>query len=229
MNRKFLAILGAGAVLVPASSAAAHDVEADVTCNTVRVFWSAFPGEDVFSAIEVEARSVSDPLHGGFVSETIEGVTGNGSTTIPFSPALVGDHEVEVELTYVSDIFGAVTSTNPVSCPQPPPPPSVPEPPLVPPTAPEPPSTPVPPTIEVPVLPPPDNPCPARLVTLVRSGKAGPKWVRIARERGCVKASSTRKGKPSKRCPGARVWTKTRSGKWTCRRLVGRGTPRVTG
>lgn len=72
----------------------------------------------------------------------------------------------------------------------------------------------------------PDNPpCSAKLVRLVRSGRAGRKWLEIAYARGCVKV-----GKPTRLCPRrSLVWVKRPNGTWTCRRLVGRGVPGVTG
>lgn len=74
-------------------------------------------------------------------------------------------------------------------------------PPVTPPTAPEPPSPssqqpPTPPIVLVPqpVLPGPDNPCPAAMRNVYRT-KAGPRWVREAVARGCVKV------KRAKKCP----------------------------
>lgn len=230
------------AVGIAAPIASAHTVDAEVGCDTVRVTYRSFPSW-VPTNFTVRARSISDPLRGTLFSPPFSfeqpwagpgvdtGLSASGERTIPFSPALVGEHRVEVRVDYASDVTSSQTFIlSTPDCPKPPAPvpPSVPD---VPPTAPEPPANPVPPVappVSEPRLPAkPDNPCPPKLVRLVKSGKAGKKWVKIAYARGCVKVPA----RPTRRCPKvSQVWQQRANGTWTCRRIVGLSEfPAVTG
>lgn len=104
--------------------------------------------------------------------------------------------------------------------PKPPAPTPTPEPPTTPPTAPEPPSN-----VTLPPLPAkPDNPCPASLVRAVNSGKAGPRWVREAIERGClVKPRAPKRPKVCPRPTTKRtviIRVRTKSGRVVLRRVA---------